>query len=435
MRSVVPLLALATVTSTALAVACAGADALAGPDEASPSAALPGDGAPPAFEDAGPLSVDARAPGTTVTCAVTPCVRRVAIAGGFGCALLADGSVRCWGDNAWGTLGVAPDGGPSPTMSTPKPVPGVAGAVDLQVGSTFACALTSTGEVWCWGGGPAASATGAVGLVAATRYPVPGPVAKLHSGGLSVCAELVDGRVFCNGYNQANSLGVAPVDAGVMVDAPRPMIDVTKPEALTLAVNVTCGLRDGGVHCIGASFNRFPGGDAGPAGPLFAAYAMPLPSRAVAFARGGYQFTQCAVLDTGATWCWGRNYGGEAAPQVTTRENIPPTRLAVDGASAIDVGLSHGCAVLGGVVRCWGSNKTGELGPSAALAAEHVAPVDVALPGRAVDVSVGGLGGNAVSCAVLETGAAYCWGSDESGGLGRGATAPGPHPVPAPVVL
>ena len=76
---------------------------------------------------------------------------------GFNCALRVDGSVRCWGNNAFGRLGLG-------DTTTRGDAPGEMGAglptVDLGTGRTaiavaagsfHACALLDDGSVKCWG--------------------------------------------------------------------------------------------------------------------------------------------------------------------------------------------------------------------------------------------------------------------------------------------
>lgn len=70
------------------------------------------------------------------------------------CAVLAGGSVHCWGSNEGGELG----DGTTIARPTPAPVTGLNGAVAVSVGATdviahaaHACALLDTGSVACWG--------------------------------------------------------------------------------------------------------------------------------------------------------------------------------------------------------------------------------------------------------------------------------------------
>jgi len=69
---------------------------------------------------------------------------------GFTCALLAGGSVKSWGNGAYGSRG---DGSSVEAQSTPVSVQGLENVVvtQLSLGYYFALALTSDGEVYGWG--------------------------------------------------------------------------------------------------------------------------------------------------------------------------------------------------------------------------------------------------------------------------------------------
>src|SRR5437867_4270855 len=101
-------------------------------------------------------------PATTSFNSVTP-VRVTGItsaiavaAGGFHtCALLADGTVRCWGENDFGQLGNGTSdptpGTPTTVNSTPVTVSGITTAVAISAGGWHTCALLRGGTVQCWG--------------------------------------------------------------------------------------------------------------------------------------------------------------------------------------------------------------------------------------------------------------------------------------------
>ena len=63
------------------------------------------------------------------------------------CALLSDGTVRCWGWNEDGDLG----DGTQMISSTPMVVFGLSGASAIAMTDQTACALVSSGNVVCWG--------------------------------------------------------------------------------------------------------------------------------------------------------------------------------------------------------------------------------------------------------------------------------------------
>ena len=76
-------------------------------------------------------------------------VQATAIVAGFrnSCALLADETVECWGDNAYGQLG---DGSTTKSL-TPIPVAGITTATDIVAGYHHSCALLADETVECWG--------------------------------------------------------------------------------------------------------------------------------------------------------------------------------------------------------------------------------------------------------------------------------------------
>jgi hypothetical protein len=61
------------------------------------------------------------------------------------CALLADGTVRCWGDRV---LGQANE---SRGSAEPLQVPGLTDIVDINCGLGNVCATDANGAVSCWG--------------------------------------------------------------------------------------------------------------------------------------------------------------------------------------------------------------------------------------------------------------------------------------------
>jgi hypothetical protein len=148
-------------------------------------------------------------------------VRRIAGGGRHACALLADDTVRCWGINTFGQLGLgddlsrlpadAPPEGLEAAHLAPEPV------LDIALGSNSTCALFATGAMKCWG----LNATGQLGLGdTANRGDAPGemeslpyielaaPVQQIAASNNHTCALLTDSTMQCWGRNATGELGV-----------------------------------------------------------------------------------------------------------------------------------------------------------------------------------------------------------------------------------
>ncbi|MBK8173238.1 MAG: hypothetical protein IPK60_23290 [Sandaracinaceae bacterium] len=129
---------------------------------------------------------------------------------GIACALSADGDVWCWGGNSLAQLG---NGVATFFESVPVQVVGIDDAIDVTAGQMNACALRASGEVWCWGSGDAALFLDPdvdFNGVAPQRVPVgiPDPITDIGLGLARACALTSVGDLWCWGYNYDYALGV-----------------------------------------------------------------------------------------------------------------------------------------------------------------------------------------------------------------------------------
>lgn len=138
----------------------------------------------------------------------------------------------------------------------------------------------------------------------------------------------------------------------------------------------------------------------------------------------------CAVTAGGLIYCWGRNYDGQLGDS-TTQDRLTPVR--VHGGALrfrrVVAGYSHTCAeTTEGKAYCWGENLAGVLGSGWNSDERHTpAPVAGGHTFRLID------GGDLHVCGVTTSGQVYCWGSNDSGELGRPASVVGqPTPVLVP---
>jgi alpha-tubulin suppressor-like RCC1 family protein len=185
------------------------------------------------------------------------------------CVITAGGSVKCWGDNSYGELGNA-----STTQSVvPVQVTGLtSGVTAVSVGSNFACAITASGGVECWGSGALGnnSDAGVGGTDALSTSLVPVQVTGLTSGvsavsvgGYSACAITAGGGVECWGLNTEGELGNnSTASSSVPVQVTGLTSGVT---AVSVGGNCACAVTaGGGIDCWGgdvaiAKFSLVPG--------------------------------------------------------------------------------------------------------------------------------------------------------------------------------
>jgi len=376
------------------------------------------------------------------------------------CAILGDGSVRCWGYSGEGQLGYGNTDtiGDDETPASVGPVnlgPGRT-AKAISAGDNHTCALLDNGSVRCWGYGTAGRlGYGNASNVGDTQTPAAaGPVnlgpghtaTAISAGGAHTCAILDDGSVRCWGYGADGQLGygntsnvgdrqtpgsAGPVDLGPGRTA----------TAISAGAAFTCAILDNGsVLCWGfGGFGQLGHARTGDQGSGFGnrdnigdqqtpGSVGPVnlgPGRtAVAISAGGAH--TCAVLDDGSVRCWGYGALGQLGYGNTDSVDTPSTVGPVDlgpgrSAVAISAGQLHTCAILDdGSVRCWGFGNDGRLGYGDTTSIGQIqtpgskGPVDLG-PGRtAVAISAG----QSHTCARLDDGKVICWGDGANGRLG-----------------
>ena len=391
----------------------------------------------------------------------------VALAGGgyFVCALTEQGQVYCWGANDNGQLGDGTDS----DRGTPVAVGGLPGAVTaLAAGSLHTCALTASGEVWCWGDNRSGQlgdgtladrfvpgrAVGLAGVTAITAGKsitcasaadqvycwgenandqmgqnlelyrmLPGQVSGLDAGVQSIvsgensnCAMLVSGEAVCWGSNLFDLLG-----DGTDVDRAIPVsMTVVSPPVLSIDLSGETGcalVQNGEVRCWGLGISQ--GGDA------LAGWTVSGLATTVQAVTVGRAFA-CALSQAGGVQCWGYNGSGTLGDGTTERRDGPVAVIGLaSGVAALDAGSNSTCAVTAnGQVWCWGSNTYGQIGDG--TTEDRLTPVQVSgLDGPAVGVSVG----TYRACALMADGRIACWGNNDNGWLGNGIPSESTAPI------
>ncbi|MDB4971535.1 MAG: regulator of chromosome condensation [Myxococcales bacterium] len=334
-------------------------------------------------------------------CGATDCatVTQVAAGSNHTCALLSDATVRCWGANDHGQLGL----GENSTMEShvPAPVVGLADVAHVVAGYQHTCALLKNGTIQCWG----SNLYGALGR--GTYDPLP-DTAPPHGAPQPVLSS-VGGTAFT---------GVKEIASGA--GASHTCVSLTNGEGWCWGTNGKGQIGNG------ASVSGYSG-QLVPAGVCASGMGCANGAQFHGLSVGGQ--STCSQGPTGNNYCWGSNASGQLALQPQDFNAHPNPVATNPGGSASNpiVGEAFGCVVNvdgTGRVQCWGSNSNGALG-NGTTSGTFTSPVHVCVNANcetsitdqlanAAQVAVGGF-----AC-VLRLGAAKCWGPNNVGQLGDG---------------
>ncbi|MDF2697990.1 MAG: hypothetical protein K0S65_6373 [Labilithrix sp.] len=374
--------------------------------------------------DAGDAHVDFDASPRAVVCGEGPCATSLtSVVSETFCALLADETVACWGENRNGQTGRGSD---ASLYAKPKPerVVGLERVVSLQRN----CAIDRDGSTWCWGRAAYVADEAAVPEVelAPVKLPIPpasqiAPTNYLSDDGLeaTTCA-LVDGKLVCWGTNADGQIAV-PVPGNAPEAMPPHTIELPAgaPIRAMALGRATLLLREDGTLLTWGSHPAL--------GRSSSLSPDPYPRQVLLTGVTAFDVTDrsaCAVAG-GVGYCWGPPFYPNAPYNEPPLTRALPTPIAtpeplVGIATSISSFPERGCGIgVSGDVYCWGSNAFGQAGDGTTDALSPSAPPVkvVGLPAPAASVRTTPL----ATCALLTTGKVYCWGDNRDGQLGIGA--------------
>jgi cysteine-rich repeat protein len=285
-----------------------------------------------------PLPLDVGAP-----------ARQVVAGGGHTCVLRDDGGVRCFGANYNGECG-ARSGSDQLSLRGTQDVALGGQAAQLCAGEEHTCALLDDGSVRCWGSG----ANGRLGygntvtigddeepgsispvqILTAAEISAGRTVRSIGCGGKQTCAILDDGGLRCwgagvaLGYDTSGNLDKGDDE----LPSSLPLVNVGSPvRQVSIGQTSTCALLVGGeVKCWGST--AAPNGCLGyPAGCPANLWQPPVANvnlgsglTAVELSTRSTGASVCALLSNGTVKCWGANTHYQGGYGDTSAAISPP---------------------------------------------------------------------------------------------------------------
>ena len=263
---------------------------------------------------------------TSVNLGENRTAKMVSTGNGHTCAILDDDSLKCWGDNQYGQIGIGNN--KTPQLSPTAVLLGDdVNAKMISLGNYHTCAMLDNYSVKCWGD----NSYGQLGDESTTKRNLPTPVnlgenrtaLAIDTGGDHTCAHLDNHALLCWGLNDNGQLG-----DGTTTNRPSPttvnLRSLYPPEALALGHRHSCILLGNGTpKCWGANDKKQLGdGDTVPKSiPVTPNLGSQTTARII---KSGSKHT-CAIIEDDSLVCWGDNDSGQLGDGTTEPRSLPIT--------------------------------------------------------------------------------------------------------------
>ena len=333
------------------------------------------------------------------------------------CALIKDGTIRCWGNNEIGKLGT----GTNSSSSVPVRVTDITDATAISAGSQHTCALIKDSTIKCWGGnwfGQLGNSTEddstsvPVRVTDITDADITN-AAAISAGRDHTCALIKDSTIKCWGGNwfgqlgnSADRLGNNNPSATVNNPSATPVkvTDITDATAISAGDDHTCALiKDSTIKCWGVNFSGQVGTGTYP--HTFTPVKVTDITDATAIITGNNH--TCTLKREGSIYCWGNNDNGQLGTGIISGSSVPVKVPNITDATAI-TSWDNTCALIkDSTIKCWarlGSNSEGS---------------SISVPVKVTDATAISKGYKH-TCALKRDGSIYCWGRNNFVQLGNG---------------
>lgn len=310
-----------------------------------------------------------------------------------------NGAAKCWGSSLLGQLGDPSRGGT--VVHLPIQVQGLAsGVVQIACGDVHTCAMLADGTARCWGFG-----FGGVigdGVVEDSIRAAPAVVTglstvdRIAAGGYSSCAVAnSDNETYCWGVDDYGGFGFGasfdPMNIQTYYSPIRMPNDFSSFGTITDISNgasVNCAIAGGASYCLGRNRDGTVGDNTDVDKTVPTQVVTLPPSPGVSISTRGK--VSCVVLADGKLFCWGDAVAIEGTTHIGTLGDLaqtPQSNSAVqvvgpDDYKQVSVGVTLICTLRGTAseVWCWGDNSMGQMAYGNGSDVDSPFPVPISLP-------------------------------------------------------
>ncbi len=355
--------------------------------------------------------------------------------------LKSDGTVWTWGVNSYGKLGIGETN--TPLTSVPVEVHGTGNVSYLNSvktimgGEEHNVAVKSDGTVWCWGWNAYAQLgdgttndawtpvqTGLLSVPPLTN------VTKLGGRPYFTLAEKTDGTIWAWGMNQYGQMGNGTVNplSGPQVMIPVMVSNSLPGQPLNGALQITCGYKAGAALATNGTvwtWGTGTGGELGQGAPTTSYVPAQVPGLSnITQISFGWSHVLARKSD-GTVWAWGGNAHGEVGDGTAVTRSNAVQVLNVSNIVSVSGGDDHSSALAAdGTVWKWGLNDLGELGNGTTNLVANPFPAKILVDthGNGFSNVVMTSARDYHNIAVKADGSVWCWGWNNQGQCGNGTT-------------
>jgi alpha-tubulin suppressor-like RCC1 family protein len=354
------------------------------------------------------------------------------------CGIKSDDTAWCWGSDTGDWLG---NGGGDNSGIEPRVVLGGATWKYLASGYGFTCGIRTDNSLWCWG----VNSAGQLGDGTTTQQTTPVNIqpgtswAIISAGGNSAgqdwsrgftCGVRLDGGRYCWGQNDRSQLGNVVTLSSVTI--PTPIDDKGNFLQIAGGGGSFCGIKaDATLWCWGDDGYGVLGNGASGSSSQPSQVTGGGTWKTVMVGFGGSNHA-CGIKTDDTLWCWGSDVRAQLGNGATTANQQSPVQIGADTWKVVTGGGDFNgegwtCGIkTDDTLWCWGKAGTATWDARGiATTADQNVPLQVAVGTTWKNVVAGWHS----TCGIRSDDTLWCWGRDDNGVLGNGASGDTTLPV------